>query len=311
MSNIKHFIYPPTEAEHYGEVIDSKDGFDVIECKICGFKHIIPIPTKGEMEQYYKNQYYNIEKANYIKKQQKDIEWWNFIYSERFTMFEKYLSKKQRRILDIGCGPGFFLKFGRERNWNTFGIEPSTKAALFAQSLGLEVVNEYFGKDNFKKLGKFDVIQLNQVSEHLPNPRETIILCHKLLNPGGLLFISVANEYNPFQRIVTEYLGYPHWWVVPSQHINYFSKKTIKGLVISCDFKIINVTTSFPIDIFLLMGDDYVNNDSLGKICHKRRKNFEFALIKSGNIILKQKIYKAFTKLNIGREIELLARKPI
>lgn len=49
-------------------------------------------------------------------------------------MFEKYLSKKQRRILDIGCGPGFFLKFGKERSWKTFGIEPSIKAALFAQS---------------------------------------------------------------------------------------------------------------------------------------------------------------------------------
>ena len=44
MSNIKHYIYPPTGIEHYGEIIDSKDNFDVIECKTCGFKYIIPIP---------------------------------------------------------------------------------------------------------------------------------------------------------------------------------------------------------------------------------------------------------------------------
>jgi hypothetical protein len=36
--------------EHQGEVVDSVKGFDVIECEICGFKHIIPIPTEDEME---------------------------------------------------------------------------------------------------------------------------------------------------------------------------------------------------------------------------------------------------------------------
>lgn len=309
MINIKYFIYPSTCIEHYGKIIDSKDSFDVIECKTCGFKHVIPIPTKKEMQQYYKNTYYNNVKHDYIEKQQKEMEWWSFIYNERYMMFEKYLSKKQRRILDIGCGPGFFLKFGKERNWKTFGLEPAIKAALFAQSLGLEVINEFFSKTNFKSLGKFDVIQLNQVLEHLPDPKDTITLCHRLLNPGGLLFISVANEYNPFQKIVSDYLDYPHWWIVPPQHINYFSIKTIKELVVLCDFKVLSITSTFPIDIFLLMGDNYIDNDSLGKICHRRRKNFEFALFKSGNIILKQKIYKALSKLNLGREIEVLARK--
>ena len=36
MSETKHYVYPQTGAEHYGEVIDSKGSFDVIECKICG-----------------------------------------------------------------------------------------------------------------------------------------------------------------------------------------------------------------------------------------------------------------------------------
>ena len=35
MSETKHFFYQPTGVEHYGEVIDSKEGFDVIECAAC------------------------------------------------------------------------------------------------------------------------------------------------------------------------------------------------------------------------------------------------------------------------------------
>ncbi len=49
MSEIKHFIYPPTGVEHYSEAIDPKDRFDVIECKVCEFKHTIPISTQGEL----------------------------------------------------------------------------------------------------------------------------------------------------------------------------------------------------------------------------------------------------------------------
>ena len=33
MPEMKHFVYPPTGVEHHGEVIDTKEGFDVIECK--------------------------------------------------------------------------------------------------------------------------------------------------------------------------------------------------------------------------------------------------------------------------------------
>lgn len=41
MSKVKRFIYPPTDVEHYGEAIDSKGGFNVIECETCGFKDVI------------------------------------------------------------------------------------------------------------------------------------------------------------------------------------------------------------------------------------------------------------------------------
>ncbi|GAI77011.1 unnamed protein product, partial [marine sediment metagenome] len=63
MSEIKHFIYPPTGAEHHGEAIDSKDGYDVIECEACGFKHVIPIPTPEELDKLYKEEFYSTEKV--------------------------------------------------------------------------------------------------------------------------------------------------------------------------------------------------------------------------------------------------------
>ena len=52
------------------------------------------------------------------------------------------------------------------------------------------------------------------------------------------------------------------------------------------------------------MGDNYVGNDSLGKLCHNKRKNFEFAFKNADMWNLKKEIYKNFSKLNLGRDIE-------
>ena len=64
----------------------------------------------------------------------------------------------------------------------------------------------------------------------------------------------------------------------------------------------------FPIDIFLLMGDDYIGNDVKGKEAHQRRKNFEMILGKK-NKQLSRKIYQEFAKMGIGREIVLYAKR--
>lgn len=53
MSEIKHYIYPPTIVKHYSDLVGSKEDFNVIECKICKFKYIIPIPTQQELDKSY------------------------------------------------------------------------------------------------------------------------------------------------------------------------------------------------------------------------------------------------------------------
>ena len=95
MSEIKHYIYPQTGVKHYGEVIDSKDGFDVIECKTCGFKHVIPIPTQEELKELYEKEFYVSENkdCHYIERHIEDLEWWNLVYNNYYRIFEKYCKK--------------------------------------------------------------------------------------------------------------------------------------------------------------------------------------------------------------------------
>ena len=79
---------------HVGEVLASDNGFDVIDCQQCGFKHITPIPTVDELESVYKHDYYEEEKPLYLDRYLEDIDWWNVTYNQRYEIFEKHHSSR-------------------------------------------------------------------------------------------------------------------------------------------------------------------------------------------------------------------------
>jgi len=294
---------------HRGQILDSKNGFDVIECEVCEFKHIIPIPTKQELKNIYRDEYYTREKPFYLKRTYEDLEWWNLIYADRYDTFEKNLPSDRRSILDIGTGPGFFLLYGKKRGWSVLGIEPSKQAAEHAKSLGIKVIEEFMDCSLANKLDKFDVIHMSEVLEHVPDPTEMIKITHDLLKPGGLLCVSAPNDYNPFQKVLREICRYKPWWVAPPYHINYFDFESLEKLVKKNGFKIILKEATFPIDIFLLMGDNYVGNDSLGRRCHKKRKQFELLLSKGKYNNLRRRLYRCFAQIGIGRQVIITGEK--
>ena len=295
--------------EHYGKLTDELEEYKVIDCEKCKFKHIIPIPSEKELEEYYKINYYDDEKPEYFEKQKSAVSWWNFVYKESFTLFEKFLDSSQRKLIDIGCGPGFFLKFGKTRGWDVLGIEPSPKAAAFAQEQKLNVINDNLTKKTLGKIGKFDVVHMLGVMEHLRDPQKAIELCDEILEPRGILFIRVANDYNPLQNLLRASHEFKPWWLTPPQHINYFDVDTITNLGVSMGFEPISITTTFPMELFLLMGENYVGDESIGKSCHDKVKKFEFAFEKGGKSPFRHDLYQSFTNLKIGRNVNVIFKK--
>ena len=295
--------------EHFGAVLDSLNNFNVIECETCEFRHIVPIPSSEELEEIYRDEYYSREKPLYLERYREDLDWWNLTYSERYDKFEEILTPDRRRILDIGSGPGLFLLHGKERGWEAVGVEPSRQAAQNSIDLGLNIVEEFLSEDTFEIFGQFDVIHMSQVLEHIPDPIGMLGLSKRLLLPDGLLCIVVPNDYNPFQQALRTSCGFDPWWLAPPHHINYFSHESLSRLLLKNGFDIISHTATFPIEMFLLMGDNYVGNDTLGRKCHKRRMSFEQNLVKAEKGELMARLYSGLAELGLGREIQITARK--
>ena len=134
-------------------------------------------------------------------------------------------------------------------------------------------------------------------------------LINHQLNDDGIVCIIVPNDFNPFQLLLRDHLDFEPWWVAPPHHINYFSFKSLAGLLEKCGFSVVHQESTFPIDLFLLMGDNYIENDEVGRECHSKRMNFERAARSDGSGNLLERLYSDFAKQGIGREVVLYARK--
>ena len=294
---------------HEGPTLARVMAFDVIECQCCGFRHAVPLPDPASLVEAYREEYYSEEKPTFLARSAEDQAWAELFQNDRLEIFEALLGKERRRILDIGSGPGFFLKTAKDRGWTAKGIEPSRQAAAHAKNLGLEIVEGFFSAETAPTLGRFDVVHLNNVLEHLPDPIGLVSLARNLLEPGGLICINIPNDFSPMQIAGQSAVKAEPWWVAPPHHLNYFDFDSAQRFLEKLGFKVVERTTSFPMELFLMMGEDYIGKDDIGRACHNRRKKFDLSFEAAGLSAARRAFYKALAHAGMGREAVLIAIK--
>ncbi len=292
--------------KHEGTLVSTVDGVDVIECTECGFAHINPLPSEVELKKFYEKEFYDSEKPDYFSHAEEDKEWWMDTYRNQYSLITPHIRGKH--VLDIGSGPGYFLKCGQELGFDVLGVEPSPAACDYARRLGVEVTQGFFTPELVAQQAPFDAINLNLVLEHTPNPRAMILDAKSVLVDHGIIFILVPNDFNALQRAACVALGLPQWWVVPTHHLNYFSFKSITKLLESEGFDVVDTLATFPMEFFLLSGENYIGNPELGRACHAKRKQFERNLYMHSPETLNA-LYRSFAREGIGRESIVIAQK--
>jgi 2-polyprenyl-3-methyl-5-hydroxy-6-metoxy-1,4-benzoquinol methylase len=298
-----------TWQDHHGPVLASRNGYDVITCAVCGFAHAVPLPTPEELNAEYRERYYSDEKPTYLAHAREDQIWARLSQDDRLDVLERLLPSSRRRLIDIGCGPGFFLQTACARGWQGEGLEPSQQASDHARSLGLCVHQGFFSVERARTLGRFDAVHMNNVLEHVPNPLALLTAAFDLLEPDGVLVVGVPNDFSPLQ-IAAAAQGLPHWWVAPPHHLNYFDFSSLSSVLEQLGFVLRERQTSFPMEMFLLMGENYTADAALGRDCHTRRKRFDLALAETGLNEVRQHFYRGLADAGLGREAIIFAVRP-
>lgn len=135
------------------------------------------------------------------------------------------------RLLDVGCGNGGYMQLARKAGWDVEGIDFDQEAVNAAGALGLTV---YVGGidvlSNIRE--KYDVITLSHVIEHVYDPVGLLRNIHRLLKPGGSLWIETPNINSRLS------LKYGKNWrgLEPPRHLVLFTCEQLRKLLFTVGF---------------------------------------------------------------------------
>lgn len=169
----------------------------VAQCSQCGFVYNSPRVRDAILKDYY---LYSPLASGQVFRDESARGYYPQLNAARAKFLSSFLeSRKNCRLLDIGCGVGGFLdalKATGIEGWEFFGMEPSRNACDAARLKGYAVEHACLAEDSLPEKS-FDAISLVSVLEHLLNPREALARVHQLLKPDGIIYVEVPNLLKP------------------------------------------------------------------------------------------------------------------
>jgi SAM-dependent methyltransferase len=168
-----------------------KHQFTMAYCPDCQAHSLFPRPGPEMLKKAYSDDYYGRSEKKFSFPLVEDV--LNWFRESRGRKVSRYLEDGDR-ILDLGCGNGFFLKsLIKKKNIIAWGIEPPGRSADRASMIqGISLKKGYLEKDDFEK-HSLKAITLFHVFEHLTDPLGTLDIIGQILMPGGILILSFPN----------------------------------------------------------------------------------------------------------------------
>lgn len=225
----------------------------LIKCRNCSFVFMEQIPTLEELQAHYgKYSEFSYHDDYYLSPI--TVISYNLLLDE----FEKY--RKINKILDVGCGVGFFLNEAKKRGWEVYGTEYSKTALERCRKNGIDMKEGELDYTQFDEKIEFDVITSFEVIEHLNQPNKEIVNVHKLLRKGGLFYCTTPN----FNSIMRYYLKDKYNIIDYPEHLSYYTKKTLSNLLNKNGFKTVKfLSTGISISRIIQANDSTNVNESL------------------------------------------------
>ena len=192
----------------------------LIKCSNCNFVFAKKKPTREELELHYDG----YGRDDYLSPI--TIKRYNDILDD----FEKY--KKTKKLLDVGCGIGYFLEVAIKRGWQVYGSEYTDDAIEICRKKGILMHKGVLNPENYEE-ESFDIITSFEVIEHINNPIDELTNFNKILRKGGLVYVTTPNFNSLLRyRLKSDYnvICYP-------EHLSYYTPKTLKKLFTRIGFK--------------------------------------------------------------------------
>lgn len=178
----------------------SSDDLRVVRCGDCDMLMLNPQPSPQRLKRIYE--------ASSLLQVKGEQEKNRLMASRRaaadycLSLLLKYRGHHSGRLLEIGSGHGDFLVQSLAKGYQVTGLEYSKQLSDEARkTLGSRATIINGQIDALKgETGVYDVCVLTDVIEHIRDPRIFMEAVHRLIKPGGVLFV-VASHLNTWTPI--------------------------------------------------------------------------------------------------------------
>lgn len=220
-NNCELFVAP---VQKYQKGVFDLDVFPIVKCKQCGMIYVNPRISLEANNKYY--EFALTGDQNFLDKHFFET------YSFHRKKIDRYIrmikkTKLEGRLLDIGCGNGYFLTRARESGFQVEGQEISPLFINYCrQTLDLTV---YSGELDSLDLpaSSYDVITMFDVIEHVYTPGILLKECNRLLKPDGILVVTTHDIGNFLAKLY----GVKWHMIYPVGHVWYFNHITLSSLL--------------------------------------------------------------------------------
>jgi SAM-dependent methyltransferase len=214
--------------------------YQMLRCKTCGLVRSDPIARHDLIENLY-----NASRFTYTT----EVESLKTTYGRYLKSLDDY-GVAHERLLDVGCGNGFFLETARELGYqDCWGVEPSVDAVAKAPDwLDGKIKQDIFRAGLFEE-NQFSVICFFQVFDHFPDPAAVLDEAYRILAPNGLV-LAINHDIEALQARL---LG-SRSPIVDIEHTYLYSKTTQSRIFREHGFEVVSsfdVVNKYPLHYWL------------------------------------------------------------
>lgn len=154
--------------------------------------------------------------------------------------FQETKGRTNLKILDAGCGDGFFTSQLRKARHQAVGIDISERVIAQARERGAEfIVLPLESRYPFED-ATFDVIFSSEVIEHLLDVAVVFKEWNRVLKPNGLLVLTTP--YHGFiKNLLIVCFNFKRHFNVEGPHIRFFTPIILKNLLYEHGFKAVSL----------------------------------------------------------------------
>lgn len=183
---------------------------------------------------------------------------WRFGQDRRLDLIQRYAALEGKRILDVGCGLGTYMKKLRAFSNEVYGVDIDPEKVAQAQEQ-LEHVYLAPAEELPFPEAYFDVILLHEVLEHVTDDHQAVREAYRVAKTGGRLVIFVPNRLYPFETHGIYWRGKYHFGNIPlvnylplclrnrlCPHVRTYTIRGLKQLFVGLPHHVIVHTQIYP-----------------------------------------------------------------